>query len=70
MKQIDERRFCAEENMTFVHKEKGTRMGNRIYIGNNDSIENYEEQPMTEDELLKLEEEKTYFEKMYNRLKR
>jgi len=54
MKQIDERRFTAEENKTFVHKVTKDRIGNGIYIGENDSIENYTEEPMNESELTEI----------------
>ena len=54
MKQIDERRFTAEENKTFVHKVTKDRIGNGIYIGENDSIENYTEEPMNESELVEF----------------
>lgn len=58
MKQIDEHRFLADEQKTFVHKSSSKRMGNGIYLANGDSIENYTEEPMTPAEISAYEESK------------
>lgn len=51
MKQVDEYRFQADEQKTFVHKSSLIRMGNHIYIAYGDSIDNYSEEPMTDEEI-------------------
>lgn len=51
MKQIDEHRFQADENKIFMHNATLVRMGNRIYISSDDSIANYAEVPMTDEEI-------------------
>ena len=51
MKQIDKYRFQADEQKTFVNNTTSIRMGNRIYIAADDSIDNYSEVPMTDDEI-------------------
>lgn len=33
----------ADEGKTFIHKEDGIDMGEEMWLGENDSIENYEE---------------------------
>jgi hypothetical protein len=53
MKKIDDLRYQAEDDMTFVNKTTGVRYGRRIYLGA-DTIDNYEELPLTEDELAEL----------------
>ena len=58
MIQIDERRYRAEEGKTFVHKTAHVRMGNGIYLGDSDSIKNYKEVAMTEEEITQIESEK------------
>lgn len=58
MKQIDEHRFQADEQMTFVNKSSSKRMGNGIYLANGDSIKNYTEEPMTPAEISAYEESK------------
>lgn len=58
MIQIDERRYRAEEGKTFVHKTTHVRMGNGIYLGDSDSIKNYKEVAMTEEEIAQIESEK------------
>lgn len=55
MKKIDEHRYQAEENKTFVHKTTLVRMGNGIYLADADDISNYTEEPMTEAELAAVE---------------
>lgn len=67
MVKIDERRYTAEENMTFVHKKNGTRMGNRICLGSKDSIDNYTEEPMTQEEIERVQKEKEERENRLNR---
>lgn len=59
MKKIDEQRYQAEENMTFVHKTTLVRMGNGIYLADADDIGNYTEEPMTEAELAAVEAAKS-----------
>lgn len=51
MKQIDKYRFQADEQKTFVNNTTSIRMGNRIYIASDDSIANYAEVPMTDEEI-------------------
>ena len=51
MKQIDEHRFQADEYKIFMHNTTLVRMGNRIYIASDDSIANYAEVPMTDEEI-------------------
>ena len=58
MIQIDGRRYRAEEGKTFVHKTTHVRMGNGIYLGDSDSIKNYKEVAMTEEEIAQIESEK------------
>lgn len=59
MKKIDEHRYQAEENKTFVHKTTLVRMGNGIYLADTDDISNYTEEPMTEAELAAVEAAKS-----------
>lgn len=35
--------YLAEEGKTFIRKADGVDMGEEIYLGENDTIENYEE---------------------------
>lgn len=58
MKQIDEHRFQADEQKTFVHKSSSKRMGNGIYLATGDNIRNYTEEPMTPAEISAFEESK------------
>lgn len=58
MKQIDEHRFQADEQKTFVHKSSSKRMGNGIYLATGDDIGNYTEEPMTPAEISAYEESK------------
>lgn len=58
MKKIDNNRYQAEENMTFVRKATQVRMGNRMYLCDTDSIDNYTEEPMTAEEIAAIEKEK------------
>ena len=58
MIKIDERRYKADEGKTFVHKTTYVRMGNGIYLGDSDSIKNYKEEQMTDEEIAQIEEEK------------
>ena len=51
MKQIDEHRFQADKYKIFMHNTTLVRMGNRIYIASDDSIANYAEVPMTDEEI-------------------
>ncbi len=43
MKKNNERNYMSDEGKVFQHKENGNIMGWGICLGNNDSIENYEE---------------------------
>ena len=43
MKTINERNYLSDEGKVFMHKEKKEIMGWGICLGDNDSIENYEE---------------------------
>lgn len=58
MKQIDEHRFQADEQKTFVHKSSSKRMGNGIYLATGDDIGNYTEELMTPAEISAYEESK------------
>ena len=53
---INNRAFEASEGMTFVRKKDNLRFGHFIHLSVIDSIDNYSEEPMTEEELKELEE--------------
>lgn len=53
---INNRAFEASEGMTFVRKKDNLRFGHFIYLSTTDSIDNYSEEPMTEEELKEFEE--------------
>ena len=57
MKQIDKHRFQADENKIFMHNATLVRMGNRIYISSDDSIANYAEISMTDEEIRASQEQ-------------
>lgn len=38
-----ERHYIAEEGKTFIRKADGVDMGEEIFLGENDNIDNYEE---------------------------
>ena len=54
--EIDNRSYEASEGMTFVRKSDNVRFGHFIYLSVIDSIDNYIEEPMTEEEIKELEE--------------
>ena len=54
---MENRAFEASEGMTFVRKSDNARFGHFIYLSIIDSIDNYTEEPMTEEEIKELEEE-------------
>ena len=43
MKSINERQYLSDEGKVFIHKETNEIMGWGICLGDNDSIDNYEE---------------------------
>ena len=43
MKTINDRHYLSDEGKVFIHKETKDIMGWGICLGDNDSIENYEE---------------------------
>jgi len=49
--------YTAGENKTFVNKESGIRYGNDLYLSTEDVIENYTEEPMSEDEIKAMKEQ-------------
>ncbi len=49
MKQIDERIYKANTNCFIVRKSDNFIMGEEIDLGTADSIDNYEDQPYTEE---------------------
>ena len=53
---MENRAFEASEGMTFVRKSDNARFGHFIYLSIVDSIDNYTEEPMTEEEIKELEE--------------
>ena len=53
---MENRAFEASEGMTFVRKSDNARFGHFIYLSVIDSIDNYTEEPMTEEEIKELEE--------------
>ena len=53
---MENRAFEASEGMTFVRKSDNARFGHFIYLSIIDSIDNYTEEPMTEEEIKELEE--------------
>lgn len=55
--EINNRSYEASEGMTFVRKSDNARFGHFIYLSIIDSIDNYTEEPMTEEEIKELEEE-------------
>lgn len=61
MTQIDDLRYKAEDGYTFVHQETKVRYGNRIYLGSA-SIDEFIEEPMTEEELANFEMEENEME--------
>ena len=48
MRQFSERSYRADEGKTIVRKADGFDMGESIYLGEEDSIDNYEEREVTE----------------------
>lgn len=46
----DSLHWSADDGKTFVNKETGNRIGWDMYLATYDSIENYEEKDMTDDE--------------------
>ena len=54
--EINNRSYEASEGMTFVRKSDNVRFGHFIYLSIIDSIDNYTEEPMTEEEIKELEE--------------
>ena len=54
--EINNRSYEASEGMTFVRKSDNARFGHFIYLSIIDSIDNYTEEPMTEEEIKELEE--------------
>lgn len=56
MKKLDEHRFTSDDGMIFVNKTNKVRMGKSIYIGRNDSIDNYIEDVITEEDKSKIKE--------------
>ena len=63
---MENRAFEASEGMTFVRKSDNARFGHFIYLSVIDSIDNYTEEPMTEEEIKELEE----FNKKINKTKK
>lgn len=47
MKKIGDRAYIAEEGKTIIRKADGFDMGEGLYLGIEDSIENYEEREVT-----------------------
>lgn len=50
MKQLEEKHFQADENKIFIRKSDNIRFGTDMYLALNDSIENYDEVDMTEED--------------------
>ena len=63
---MENRAFEASEGMTFVRKSDNARFGHFIYLSIIDSIDNYTEEPMTEEEIKELEE----FNKKINKIEK
>lgn len=54
----DSLHWTADNGKTFVNKETGNRIGWDMYLATYDSIENYEEKDMTDDEKAEKDESK------------
>lgn len=52
----DSLHWSADDGKTFVNKETGSRIGWDMYLASYDSIENYVEQDMTDDEKAEKDE--------------
>lgn len=52
----DSLHWTADNGKTFVNKETGNRIGWDMYLATYDSIENYEEKEMTDDEKAEKDE--------------
>jgi hypothetical protein len=50
MKQLEERHFQSDENKIFIRKSDNLKFGTDMYLALNDSIENYDEVDMTEED--------------------
>ena len=50
--------YNAEEGNTFVQKGTNIRYGNDLYLSIEDSIDNYSEEPMTDEEKAEIEAKK------------
>ena len=50
MKQLEERHFQSDENKIFIRKSDNIKFGTDMYLALNDSIENYEEVDMSEED--------------------
>lgn len=52
----DSLHWTADDGKTFVNKETGSRIGWDMYLATYDSIDNYEEQEMTDEEKAEKDE--------------
>ena len=50
MKQLEERHYQSDENKIFIRKSDNLKFGTDMYLALNDSIENYDEVDMTEED--------------------
>lgn len=51
MKQLEERHYQSDENKIFIRKSDNLKFGTDMYLALNDSIENYDEVDMTEEDM-------------------
>lgn len=50
--------FTADDGKTFVHKTTNVRYGNDIYLAADDVIDNYQEEPLTQEEIDQISSKK------------
>lgn len=50
MKQLEERHFQSDDNKIFLRKSDNVKFGTDMYLAANDSIENYDEIDMDEED--------------------
>lgn len=55
MKQLEDRHYIVDENKIFIRISDSIKFGTEIYLAVNDSIDNYKEEDITDEDRIAIE---------------